>query len=78
MGDKPIKVFSYGGVKSSVWEKKKDGITFYSAKIVKVYKDGEEWKETNSYNANDIPKLSHVADKTFEFIFFKEQELESK
>ena len=74
MGDKPIETVRAGCVKASIWKKEKDKMIFYSIKVIKSYKDGDEWKETDNYNVNDLPKVEYVVRKAQEFIYSKEKD----
>lgn len=47
---KPVKKFRVGNVNVAVW--KNDD--FHSVTIQKSYKDGEEWKNTDSLSSGDI------------------------
>jgi len=75
---KPIKVFKAGGVKSSVWANtiKRDvkDVLVHSVQIDRTYKQGEEFKRTNSFNVQDLPKVQLVAAKAFEFLSLKHQD----
>ncbi len=66
---KPATTIRAGGVKATVWENHtNDGNIYYSISLSRSYKDGEEWKETNSYFRDDLPKVELVTRKAFEFI----------
>ena len=70
MGDKPSKVFRIGSIKASIWVQQSDSGRPYSlTKLVRSYKDKktDEWKESNSFSADDLPKLELVINKAFEF-----------
>jgi hypothetical protein len=74
---KPIKKFRAGAIDASVWENKleKGGREFevFSVGIERRYKDkNEEWKGTNSFKVNDLPKVMLVAQKAYEFLSLKE------
>lgn len=77
---KPAQKFRAGSVTATVWGKeiklegRKDPVTVYNTTIVKNYKDGEEWKQTNSFNRDDLIKLQVVLGKTVEFLYLNEQE----
>ena len=74
---KPIKDFKSGNVQASIWrnEVDKDGQTVvrHSVRIQKQFRDDDgDYKETNYYFRDDIPKLILVAQKAFEFISLSE------
>jgi len=73
-GKQPLKVFRAGQINASVWAKEvtKNEKTFviHSVKIIKSYVDAKEdaWKETNSYDLNDLPKVLFVTQQAYEWI----------
>lgn len=71
--NRPIQKFSVGLVTAAVWENEgKEGRIFKSVTLQKRYKDGKEWKTTNSLNANDLPKAVLALNKAFEFISLRQ------
>jgi hypothetical protein len=54
---KPIQKVQSGPVTGAIWENEgKDG-TFFSATFERSYKDGEDFKNSTSYGANDLAHL---------------------
>lgn len=73
MADKPIKKIAAHGVSVSVWENKGTNDTvFYTAKLQRSYKDGEEWKNTDSLHIGDIPAAIAVLQSAYNAIVVKE------
>jgi len=75
----PIKVIRAGGISASVWkdEVEKDGATVvrHSVRIQKRFRqDNGEWKNTDYFFPEDLPKLQLVAAKAFEYISMKASE----
>ncbi len=70
--NKPVKKFRCGPIAANIWTEAKviesEMVTFHSIKIDKAYKDGEEWKHTNSFSAEDLPKVALVASEAYKFI----------
>jgi len=63
----PVHSERVGGVKVSTWENKsKEGVSFYTVSMQRSYKDGNDWKNTDSYRINDLPKLILAIQKTYE------------
>ena len=46
-------------------------VKFYSVTINKAYKEGEDWKYTNSFNIEDLPKVALVANEAYKHIRLK-------
>ena len=79
---KPIKVFRTGGVKAALWANtiERDGkdVLVHSVQIDRTYKQGEEFKRTNSFNIQDLPKVQLVAAKAYEFLILQKPENKNK
>lgn len=72
----PEKKFRAGAISATIWQNsiEKDGklASFNSISLERVYKDKEgQWQSTNNFRANDLPKLSLVAQKAYEYVVFK-------
>jgi len=69
---KPEKKFSCGPVSASIWAKTKtvedETVKFYSVTITKAYKESEDWKYTNSFNIEDLPKVALVANEAYKYV----------
>lgn len=78
----PIKTFRAGQVNASIWEREIEArgkkFTSYSVKLVKSYKDEKEdaWKETNSYNVNDVMKAVYCLTQAYWHIITMAKEVE--
>ncbi len=53
-------------------------VKFYSVTINKAYKDGEDWEHTNSLNIENLPKVALVANETYKYVRFRENDLQQK
>jgi hypothetical protein len=83
MNNKPIKVFSCGGIKAAIWLGSKvvnnEMVEAHYIKIDKSYKDKDdnEWKYTNTFNVEDLPKVSIVAMEAYKFVRLRISEASS-
>jgi len=68
----PVRVIHCGAVKASIWSNARvldDAVVeLYSVRIDKSYKDGQQWKNTVTFNAEDLPKVAMVANEAYKFI----------
>ena len=82
-GQKPIKEFKAGTVKAAVWKEHREdagrATIRYSVKIEKRYFDeaSKEWRNTDYFFANDLPRLRLVAERAFEFIVLRASDEDS-
>jgi len=78
--NKPEKKFNCGSISASIWTNTKvvtgETVKLYSVTINKAYKEGEEWKYTNSFNIEDLPKVSLVANEAYKYIRLKSTNLD--
>ena len=76
--NKPEKKFSCGSISASIWANTKivnsETVKLYSVTINKAYKEGEEWKYTNSFNIEDLPKVAQVATEAYKYVRLREND----
>lgn len=72
---KPEKKFNCGPISASIWTNTKtvngETVKFYSVTINKAYKEDEDWKHTDSFNIEDLPKVALVANEAYKYIRLK-------
>jgi hypothetical protein len=64
-GNKPAAKFRIGFVTATVW---KNGDGFFNVDVSKSYKDGDEYKDTNSLGSGDILNAVKVLERAEEWI----------
>jgi hypothetical protein len=63
-GKPPVAKLRIGLINAAIWERTSDeGGAFYSVTFERRYKDGDSWKSTHSYNADDLLALAKLADQ---------------
>ena len=66
---KPQAKLNDGLLSATVWENRtEDGKTFYSTTLSRSYKAGDEWKESNSFNEDDLLAIARLAGKAYDAI----------
>ncbi len=71
MGNQPEKRFKCGAVEGAVFENEieKNGAEIKKVAIQKRYMTAEgDWKSTNSYDTNDLPKLKLVVGEAYRYL----------
>jgi hypothetical protein len=71
---KPIHEVRLGRIKAAVWRNETDNGVRYNATFSRVYKDGDNWKSTDSFGRDDLLLLSKVADQAHSWIFQQTQD----
>ena len=76
--NKPEKKFSCGSISASIWANTKvvnsEKVKIYSVTINKAFKEGDEWKYTNSFNIEDLPKVALVATEAYKYVRLREND----
>lgn len=75
----PEKTIRVGQIVATIWKNdRKEGQEYdtFSINIVKSYKDKEDnWKNTNNFQLNDLPKVELATNEAFRYLALKvEQE----
>ena len=70
---KPIRKFRAGHLEIAVWANEiavaGDTVVSYSCTMKKTIKVGEDWKETNSLFANELPIAMMLLNKAYQWIY---------
>ena len=66
---KPVHEVRLGAVKAAIWENQTDNGTRFNVTVSRIYKDGEQWKSTDSFGRDDLLLLAKVIDQAHTWIF---------
>lgn len=71
----PAAKFRAGGVTATVWRNSitREGreVEVFSISVDRAFKQGDEFRHTSSFGANDLPKVQLVVSKAYEFVTLK-------
>jgi hypothetical protein len=67
-GNKPVHTIRLGAIKAAIWENTVGENTRHSVSLCRLYKDGDQWKTTESYGRDDLLVLAKVADQAHTWI----------
>ncbi|MEZ5940299.1 MAG: hypothetical protein R3C18_02830 [Planctomycetaceae bacterium] len=69
----PVKTFSLGRIKAKIWANSTPGNgVWFNVEIVRVFKEGDKFKESAQYGRNDLPLVSKAADMAFGWVIEQE------
>lgn len=64
----------FGNVVASIWENKGTGNrVFHSVTVEKIYKDGEKWTSSQSFDRDELPKLQFAIENAYRWFFEKKE-----
>jgi hypothetical protein len=67
----PVHEVRLGSIKAAIWENHTDNGNRYNVTVARIYKDGEQWKSTESFGRDDLLLLAKVIDQAHTWIFDK-------
>ena len=76
--NKPVKEIRLGRIKAAIWENETANGSRHNVKVVRLYKDGEEWKDSDSFGRDDLLVVGKVLDMAHTWIFEHGQTAESE
>jgi len=69
MSKKPVHEIRMGRIKAAIWENSTPNGSLFNVTISRLYKDGDQWKDSTSYGRDDLPLVGKVADLAHSWIF---------
>ena len=66
---KPVHEIRLGRIKAAVWRNETETGIRHNVTISRLYKDGDEWKRSDSFGREDLPLVAKVADLLHTWIF---------
>ena len=79
MAQQPVKKIQLGSIRATIWENRSDkGKPWYNVVVSRSYKDGSEFKDSNSFGHSDLPVVSKAMDFAYRWIWNQERKADSK
>ncbi|QEG01535.1 hypothetical protein Mal15_56120 [Stieleria maiorica] len=66
---RPVHEVRLGRIKAAIWENETQNGTRHNVTVTRIYKDGEQWKDSTSFGRDDLPLVAKVADQAHSWIF---------
>lgn len=67
--NKPVHVVRFGAIKAAVWLNQTTNGPMHNVTLSRNYKDGDEWKESGSFGADDLLQAAKALDEAHSWIF---------
>jgi hypothetical protein len=74
--EKPVHQIRLGSIKAAIWKNDTDSGVRFNTTLSRLYKDGEEWKSTDSFGRDDLLLIAKVADQVHTWICDQNKEKE--
>ena len=66
---RPVHEVRLGRIRAAIWANETQNGTRHNVTISRIYKDGDEWKDSSSFGRDDLPLVYKVADLAHSWIF---------
>ncbi len=63
---KPAATLRDGSVRATLWRKQSDKGVFFNVTLSRTYKDGDSYKDSNSFSGNELLKVARLAEKAYD------------
>ncbi len=70
---RPVHELRLGRIKAAVWQNETQFGIRHSVTILRIYRDGNEWRQSDSFGRDDLPLVAKVADLAHTWIFEQAQ-----
>ena len=74
MPKKPVHEVRFGRVKAAIWENETQNGSLHNVTMSRLYRDGDQWKDSTSFGRDDLPLVAKVADLCHTWIFQQKRE----
>lgn len=66
---KPVHEIRLGRIKAAIWENSTQNGTRHNVTVSRLYKDEDQWKDSQSFGRDDLPIVAKVMDMAHTWIF---------
>ena len=72
--NQPAHEVRMGRIKATLWANPTENGTYYNVTLTRLYKEGDNWKTSESFGRDDLPLLAKVANLAHTWIFQQKPE----
>ena len=66
---KPVHTIRQGMLKAAIWANETQNGTRHNVTLVRIYKDGDDWKESSSLGRDDLLRGARILQLASDWIF---------
>lgn len=72
--ERPAHEVRLGRIKAVIWANEVEGIIRHNVQFRRLYKNGDDWAQADSFGRDDLPLVAKVADMAHTWIFQQAQD----
>ena len=66
---RPVHEIRLGRIRAAIWANRTETGTRHNVTVSRLYKDGDDWKDSASFGRDDLPLVGKVLDQAHSWIF---------
>ena len=66
---RPVHEVRLGRIRAAIWENETQNGTRHNVTVSRLYKDGDDWRDSASFGRDDLPLVAKVTDLAHSWIF---------
>lgn len=66
---RPVHEIRLGRIKAAIWSNETQNGPRHNVTLSRIYKDGNDWKDSASFGRDDLPLVAKVVDQAHTWIF---------
>ncbi|MFC1596340.1 hypothetical protein ACFL5Q_00140 [Planctomycetota bacterium] len=74
MPNKPCHEIRMGRIRAAIWENDTQNGTRHNVTLSRLWKDGDQWKDSTSFGRDDLLVVAKVAEAACDWIYQQGQE----
>lgn len=67
--NRPVHELRLGRIRAAIWQNDTDNGPRYNVTVMRLYKDGNDWKDSTSFGRDDLPLVAKICDQAHSWIF---------
>ena len=66
---KPVHQVRLGRIRAAIWQNNTDNGLRHNVTVSRLYRDGDQWRDSASFGREDLPLVAKVCDRAHSWIF---------
>jgi hypothetical protein len=66
--NRPVHEIRYGNIKAVIWKNQTANGSMHNVTVARIYKDGDDWKESSGFGRDDLLILAAALNEAFRWI----------
>ncbi len=75
---RPVHEIRLGRIKAAIWQNQTEAGLRHNVTFSRLYKEGNDWRNSTSFGRDDLPLVQKVADLAHTWIFEQNQDGENR